>query len=360
MSQESALYQPFKLGNLELANRVVMAPLTRLRADPDGTPNSLMAQYYRQRAGCGLIISEGTWPVQEGRTWSTQPGIATEQHIAEWRAVSDAVHAEGGKIFMQIMHGGRISHPQLSGSGRIVAPSAYAAPGMIRLPDGSKASYPVPQALTSSEIPEIISQFALGARNAMEAGMDGVQIHGANGYLVHQFFSPSTNERSDVYGGSPENRARFGVELVRAVAHAIGAEHTAIRLSPEHNMQGALEEDPELTAQTYTYFAAEISDLPLSHIEVLHHDPDSDLVQNIRRESGAPLIVNTGFNNPSTRESAENLVSTQVCDAVSVGRYVIANPDLVQRWQNKRTITEPDTSTFYIGGPRGYIDYPRI
>ena len=351
------LFSPAELGRLELSNRVVMAPLTRIRAEADGTPTELMKEYYAQRASFGMIITEGTWPVQEGRTWGRQPGIETGRHVAAWREITDEVHARGGRIVMQVMHGGRISHPELSGTGRIVAPSAIASPNPIRISSG-KVDAPVPHALTGEEIPEVIAQIVAGARNAMAAGMDGVQVHGANGYLIHEFLAPSTNTRTDAYGGSPANRARFAVEALTAVADAIGPENTGLRLSPEHNIQGALENDRADVLATYLALAEGVAGLDLAHVEIVHHEPEGELVQALRDAFGAPLILNTGFSRFSTRETAFGLIDRAGADAVSVGRSALANPDLVQRWREDGPLNDPDPETYYGGGAQGYTDYP--
>ncbi len=351
------LFSPVELGELRLSNRLAMAPLTRIRAETDGTPNELMKEYYAQRASFGMIITEGTWPIQEGRTWGRQPGIETEAHVAAWREITDEVHARGGRIVMQIMHGGRISHPELSGTGRTVAPSAIAGPDPIRISTG-KVDAPVPHALSEDEIDEVIGQFVAGARNAMAAGMDGVQVHGANGYLIHEFLAPSSNTRTDAYGGRPENRARFAMEVVTAVAEAIGAENTGLRLSPEHNIQGALEEDREDVLATYLAFADGVADLGLAHVELVHHEPEGDLVQQLREAFGAPVILNTGFSRFVDREAALGLVENAGADAVSVGRLALANPDLVRRWREGAPLNEPNQDTFYVGGAKGYTDYP--
>lgn len=353
------LYSPVELGKSELKNRIVMAPLTRIRGEFDGTPNAMMKDYYAQRADFGMIITEGTWPIQEGRTWDRQPGIQTQAHIDAWREITDAVHDRDGKIIMQVMHGGRISHPEHTGTGRTVAPSAVAAPDQIRISSG-KVDPVVPQALTAEELPTIVAQFVAGSRNAMAAGMDGVQLHSANGYLLHEFLAPTTNLRTDHYGGTPENRARFVIEVVRAVAEAIGAENTGIRLSPEHNIQGAVEEDRADVLATYTALARGLAPLGLAHVEVVHHEPEGHLVQTLREQLNAPVILNTGFKSFTTREVAEELVDKQITDAVSVGRLALANPDLVRRWQLDAPLNEPDQDTFYVGDERGYTDYPAL
>ena len=353
-----SLFSPLRLGAIDLRNRLVMAPLTRLRAGEHGVPGDLLVEHYRQRASMGLIITEGTWPVREGRTWIGQPGIETAEQIAGWRRVADAVHEAGGAIVMQVMHGGRISHPEISGTGRIVAPSAHAAPGETRVADDDKVAYPVPHALTTGEIRDIIDGFAAAARNAIEAGLDGVEVHSANGYLIHQFLSPASNTRTDEYGGSPANRARFAIEVVTAVAAAIGADRTGVRISPEHNIQGALETDPADVAATYTVLAEALAPLGLAFDDILHADPAGELVQKLRHAAASPVILNSGFGTPTTRESATALVADGIADAVAVGRAALANPDLVARWEAGAEENAPDPSTFYAPDARGYTDYP--
>jgi N-ethylmaleimide reductase len=353
------LFEPAVFGALQLSNRVVMAPLTRTRADDDGVPTDVMVEYYRQRAGQGLITSEGVWPAFEGKSYPGQPGIVTAAQIEGWRRIADTVHAAGGTIVMQLMHGGRVGHPDISGQPRVVAPSALAAPGQTRTPHG-KADLPVAHALTLDEIPEVVEQFAQAARNAIAAGFDGVEVHGANGYLVHEFLSPVSNIREDRYGGSPENRARFAIEVTTAVAAAVGADRTGIRLSPQHGIQGVLEEDDADVRATYTAVAEGLAPLGLAFIDVLHADPKSELVQHIRRTAGVPLIVNTGFSVATTREAAEALLSDGFADAVAAGRPVIANPDLVERWRRGAELNEPRPELFYGSTAEGYIDYPSL
>ena len=353
------LYSPATFGSLHLANRVVMAPLTRTRAGADGVPTDAMVEYYRQRAGQGLIVSEGVWPVAEGKSYPGQPGIETPEQIDGWRRVADAVHAAGGVLVMQLMHGGRVSHTAITGTERIVAPSALPAPGQTRTPEG-KVDMPVPHALETDEIPAVIAQFAQAARNAVAAGFDGVEVHGANGYLVHEFLSPASNVREDTYGGSPEARARFAVEVTEAVAAAVGADRTGIRLSPQHNIQGVLETDDADARATYAALAAGLAPLGLAFVDILHAHPQGDLVQRIRRGVGAPAILNSGFSSPTTREEAEALVAEGWAEAVAVGRPVIANPDLVHRWQQGADLNEPRPELFYGSTAEGYTDYPAL
>ncbi|WP_416393879.1 MULTISPECIES: alkene reductase [unclassified Curtobacterium] len=354
------LFEPAELGALPLSNRIVMAPLTRTRAGEHGIPNDLLVEHYAQRAGLGLIVTEGTWPVQEGRSYPGQPGIETDEQIAGWRRVADAVHAEGGRIVMQLMHGGRVSHTAISATPRIVAPSAIAAPGQTHLPDGSKADMPVPHALTTDEVHEAVQGFVRAARNAIAAGLDGVEVHGANGYLVHEFMSAASNTRTDEYGGSAENRARFAIEVTTAVAEAIGADRTGIRLSPEHGIQGVLESDPEDVRAVYTAIAEGLAPLGLAFVDVLHAEPTGDLVQHIRRTAGAPLVANSGFSALTTRDEAISLVEGGHADAVGVGRAAIANPDLAYRWEQDTELNEPRPEFFYGATAEGYTDYPTL
>ncbi len=354
------LFEPATFGALPLSNRIVMAPLTRTRAGQHGIPNDLLVEHYAQRASLGLIVTEGTWPVQEGRSYPGQPGIETDEQIAGWRRVADAVHAAGGTIVMQLMHGGRVSHPSIADTPRIVGPSALAAPGQTHLADGSKADMPVPHELTTAEVQDAVQGFAQAARNAIAAGLDGVEVHGANGYLVHEFMSSASNTRTDQYGGSPENRARFAIEVTTAVAEAIGADRTGIRLSPEHGIQGVIENDPADVLATYTALAEGLAPLGLAFVDVLHAEPTGALVQHIRRTVGAPFIVNSGFSALTTRDEAIALVDGDHADAVAAGRPAIANPDLAHRWEQDTELNEPRPELFYGQSAEGYTDYPTL
>jgi N-ethylmaleimide reductase len=353
------IFDAAQFGDLQLHNRVVMAPLTRTRARQSGVPNELLVEHYAQRAGFGMIITEGTWPVQESRSYPGQPGIETEEQVAGWARVADAVHAAGGTIVMQVMHGGRASHTDITGTSRIVGPSALAAPGEARTPNG-KSSYTVPHALTTEELPGVLEQIVTASRNAIRAGLDGVEVHSANGYLLHEFLSPVSNQRTDQYGGSPENRARFGIEVTTAVAEAIGAARTGIRLSPEHGNLGVVEDDHEDVLATYLALSEGLAPLGLAFVDVLHADLTGDLAQGIRRTIGAPFIGNSGFGTTTTRDEALGLVADDIADAVAVGRPAIANPDLVVRWQRGAEENEPNPATFYGPEGEGYIDYPAL
>ncbi|MET8364460.1 alkene reductase [Micromonospora sp. NPDC005194] len=354
----TALFSPFTLGKLELTNRIVMAPLTRNRAGEGQVPQEISATYYGQRASAGLIITEGTQPSAVGQGYADTPGIHSAEQVEGWRAVADAVHAGGGKIVMQLMHVGRIGHPDNKGGLESVAPSAIAAPGEIFTRDGMKA-YPVPRELRGDELPGIVEEFVRAARNAVDAGLDGVELHAANGYLLHQFLAPSSNLRTDGYGGSPEARARLVIEVTRAVVEAVGADRVGIRISPSHNIQGVVEEDAADVAATYGALVDAIAPLGLAYLHALA-DPTSDLIVDLRRRFGGPFIANDGFASVTTRADAERIVDGGLGDLVAVGRNFLANPDLPRRWEIGAPLNEPDQSTFYTPGPRGYTDYPTL
>jgi 2,4-dienoyl-CoA reductase-like NADH-dependent reductase (Old Yellow Enzyme family) len=351
------LFSPLTLGELELPNRLVMAPLTRVRSGAEGIPGPLVAEYYRQRASLGLIVSEGTYPTPAGQSYLGQPGLVTEEQIVGWKKVTDAVHAEGGRMFAQIMHGGRVSHADIAGGHEIVAPSAVAIDGEVRTPDGKKP-YPVPRELSTDELPAVIQEIVTASRNAIEAGFDGVELHSANGYLLHEFLAPNTNVRTDSYGGSPENRARFVIETVNAVVEALGANRVGIRISPEHSVQGIAETDPADVRATYEVLVETIAPLNLAYLSILHHDPKGEFVQDLRERFRGTFLVNTGFGAVTTRAEALALVADGHADAVVVGRPAIANPDLARRWRESLPLNEPEPSTFYGEGATGYTDYP--
>jgi N-ethylmaleimide reductase len=353
------LFSPVSLGDLNLANRITMAPMTRMRSSDDGVPGDLVAQHYAQRAGLGLIVTEGVFPVQESKAYSGQPGIETEAQVEGWRTVTDAVHAAGGVIVLQLMHGGRVTHTAITGTDRIVAPSAVAIEGEVYTPEG-KLPFPEPHALTLDELEATKAALVAGARNAIRAGFDGVEVHGANGYLLHEFLSPASNVRDDEFGGNAENRARYVIDVTRAISAAIGAGRTGMRISPAHNIQDVWEKDADDVRATYEALVDGVSDLGLAYLSVLHADITGELVQDLRSRFGGSLIVNTGFAAVTTRDEATALVEGAHGDAVAVGRLVIANPDLVQRWSEDAPVNEPDPSSFYTPGARGYTDYPTL
>ncbi|KNC20404.1 1,2-oxophytodienoate reductase [Arthrobacter sp. RIT-PI-e] len=352
------LFSPLTLGSLELSNRLVMAPLTRVRSGRDGIPGDIVVEHYRQRASLGMIVSEGTYPSHAGQGFPGQPGLVEDEQLAGWKRVTDAVHAEGGRIVAQVMHAGRVTHPGTNGGYEVVAPSAIAIEGTTRTYTG-KEPYPVPHALTAEELPGIIEEFVTASRRAIDvAGFDGVELHGANGYLLHEFLSPASNQRDDSYGGSPENRARFVAELVAAVAAEVGADKVGLRISPAHNIQDALETDAEEVHETYGALVDAIAPLGLAFLSVLHAEPTGALIQDLRSRFGGPFLINSGFGVITNREEAIAVLEDGVGDAVVVGRPAIANPDLARRWNENLPENEPDASTFYGDGPEGYIDYP--
>ncbi|RBY74414.1 alkene reductase [Blastococcus sp. TF02-09] len=353
------LFSPVALGDIQLANRVVMAPLTRLRSGDSGVPGDLVVEYYRQRASIGMIITEGVWPNPQGQGYPGQPGIVTDEQVDGWSKVAAAVHERGGRIVMQLMHAGRVSHPDVNGGRDIEAPSAVAIEGQVRTPAGKKP-YPVPHALTTEELARVRDEYVQAARNAIAAGLDGVELHGANGYLLHEFLSPASNERTDAYGGSPENRARFLVEVATAVAEAIGAGRVGLRISPMHNIQDVFETDEADVLLTYGALLDQLRPLGLAYLSVLHAEPGGELVQELRRRFDGPLVANSGFASVTTRAEAVSLIEDAHAEAVAVGRPVIANPDLVERWAGEHPENEPQPHLFYASGAEGYTDYPTL
>ncbi|MFJ4175323.1 alkene reductase [Microbacterium sp. NPDC089696] len=355
----SELFEPLRLGAITLPNRVVMAPLTRTRAEQGGVPGALMAEYYTQRAGFGLVVTEGTYPSHESQAYVGQPGIANNAQAQGWQKVAESVHRNGGRIVMQLMHGGRTAHPNINGGRRVLGPSPLAAEGEAFTEKG-REGYLIPQEMSLEDIDAVIAEFAASARRAIDVGLDGVEVHAANGYLLHQFLAPGSNQRADEYGGGPENRARFVVEVVEAVAAAVGAERVGVRVSPEHNIQGATETDHADVLATYSSVLDHIRPLGLAYLSVVHADPLGDTVQTLREQFGKPLLVNTGFASQTTYHDATRLIQSPLVDAVVVGRAAIANPDLVERWSAGHAENTPRPELFYAFTPEGYTDYPVI
>lgn len=350
----SALWQPFTLGRLELPHRLALAPMTRNRADADGTPGDLVAEYYGQRASLGLLISEGTQPSADGQGYVHTPGIYTDEHIAGWRKVTDSVHEKGGHLFVQLMHVGRVSHPDNTSHHRQpVAPSAIASGQEIFTASGTQPM-PVPRALATDEIPGVIAEFRHAAASAIAAGADGVEIHAANGYLLHQFLSPNANERTDQYGGSVENRSRFIVEVAAAVADEIGADRTGIRISPAFPLGGIDEGSRENVHAQYLDLVGRLAPLNLAYLHV-HHLGDDDLLSAFREAwPTTVLVVRYG----RTREQIANDIDAGLADIAPLGRFALANPDVVERLKTNAPLNELDPGTLYAGGERGYVDYP--
>ncbi|MGL5830048.1 MAG: alkene reductase [Angustibacter sp.] len=352
------LFDPLNLGRYHLAHRIALAPLTRNRAGAGGVPRDISAEYYRQRASAGLIVTEGTQPSAIGQGYLDTPGIHSEEQVAGWARVADAVHAEGGLIFLQLMHAGRIAHPDNKSGLESVAPSALRAEGMMVTAAGEKP-HAMPRALETSEIPKIIAEFVHAAEQAMRAGLDGVEVHSANGYLLHQFLAPSTNLRTDGYGGPAPARARLSLEVTTAIAEAIGADRVGIRISPAHNIQGVLETDPVDVADTYGHLVDQLAKLGLAYLSVLA-DPALPLVQNLRSRFGGPLMANSGFASTTDVEQAREILDSDLAELVAVGRLFLANPDLPQRWRTGAAVNEPVPETFYGGNGEGYTDYPTL
>lgn len=349
----SRLWQPLDLGAVSLENRLVLSPMTRRRAARDGTPTPLMAEYYAQRSGFGLVITEGVYPSQEGRGYANQPGLADDVHEHGWAAVTEAVHAHGTPIFVQLMHAGRVTSPEVTGTDTVLAPSAIPFEDPHGRPSAHKTT-----AATSHDVSQLIHAHVEAARRARRAGFDGVELHAANGYLLQQFLAPSANQRTDEYGGTPRRRARFVIDVAEAVADAIGADRVGIRVSPGANIQGAFEPDEQDVSATYSALFHSLRQRRLAYVSMIHPHADSPVVQDIRRTSGSPMIVNTGFSAVTDRGTAADLVAAGHADAVAVGRAAIANPDLPVRWRADRREASPDQATFYVGGATGYTDYP--
>ncbi len=356
----SLLFSKFSLGKLALQNRMVMAPMTRNRC-PDNVPNDLVREYYTQRASAGLIITEGTSTSPNGLGYPRIPGIFSPAQVAGWKAVTESVHAKGAKIFIQFMHCGRIGHPlNLPAGARVLGPSAVAAAGDIYTDAEGMKTNAMPEAMTEADIKTAIEEFAQGAKNAVLAGFDGVELHGANGYLLEQFIRPTSNLRADQYGGSIENRARFVLEVVEATIAAIGKEKVGIRLSP-FGVFNDMPLYPEMEAD-YTYLAQQLSARGLLYIHIVDHsamgapEVPASMKAIFRKEFKGNLILSGGYD--AARAEAD--LAASKCDLIAVGRPFLANPDLVVRWASGAALNEPDFSTFYVPGPKGYIDYPSL
>ena len=356
----SLLFSNTTLGPLLLQNRLVMAPLTRSRAIGN-IPNDLMVKYYAQHASAGLIITEGTSPSPNGLGYARIPGIYSAEQVAGWKRVTTAVHPLGAKIFLQLMHCGRVAHPlNLPAGARILGPSAVAAAGEMYTDAKGMQPNATPAAMTEADIKSTIEEYAQAAKNAVAAGFDGVELHGANGYLLEQFFRPTSNRRTNRYGGSIENRARFVLEVTGAVASAIGKDKVGIRLSPF----GAFNDMPAYptTEADYTHLAGELNAIGLVYIHLVDHSsmgappvPES-MKATFRRVFKRTLILSGGYD----AVRAESDLEAGKCDLVAFGRPFLANPDLVARWKAGAPLNAPDMSTFYTPGPKGYTDYPTL
>ncbi len=348
----SPLLAPVRVGAWTLKNRVVMAPMTRSRAEQDRIPSPLAARYYAQRASAGLIVTEATHAHPRGYGYPDTPGIDTPAQRAAWRRVTDAVHARGGHIVLQLWHTGRVGHPSLFPDGVLpVAPSAIGAEGTVRVADGM-APMVTPRPLATHELPAIVASFAQGARWAREAGFDGVEIHGANGYLLDQFLRDGSNHRTDAYGGPVEHRARLLLEVVDAASAAIGADRVGVRLSPTNAYNSMHDSDP---AATFTSVARALSSRGLAYLHVIDPWPaGAPLTDALRAAYDGTLMVNGGYD----RAGGDSVLQAGRADLVSYGAPFIANPDLVERFAEGAPLAEGDRGTFYGGGANGYADYP--
>ncbi len=353
----TSLTTPAALGALPLKNRIVMAPMTRSRAIGN-VPNDLMAKYYALRADAGLIITEGAAPSPNGLGYARIPGIYSDAHVKGWKQVTDAVHAKGGKIFVQLMHTGRVSHPaNMPDGAKILAPSPIAAPGEMWTDSHGQQPHPVPVAMSEADIAHALDEFANAAKCAIRAGFDGVELHGANGYLIDQFLNTASNRRTDRWGGSIENRARFAVDAAKIVAHAVGADRIGMRISP-YGVFNGMTPDPDMDA-LYEHLVAEVNAIGLAYIHVVDHssmgapEVSPALKATVRATFKGKYILSGGYD--AARANAD--LSANHGDLVAFGRPFISNPDLVQKLQTGTPLAAPDPATFYTPGEKGYVDY---
>jgi N-ethylmaleimide reductase len=354
-----SLFEPYRMGNITLSNRLVMNPMTRCRADATGTPQDPMAEYYGQRATAGLIVSEGIAPSANGKGYARIPGIWSDAQVQAWKPVVNAVHAKGGKIFAQLMHTGRVSHAaNMAADAKIVAPSAVALAEKMYTDSQGMQDYPVPQAMTEADILQAKAEFVQAAKNAIAAGFDGVELHAANGYLLEQFLSPTTNQRTDAWGGSVENRIRFVVDVARETAAAIGGDKVGIRLSPYGTNSGMVAY-PELE-ETYFKLLPLLADAGLTYVHIADHSAMGapalpvTFKQALRKAWPRTFFIGGSFD----QASGEQAVNDGLVDLVGLGRAFLANPDLVQRLQKGQALAAPDMGSFFTPGATGYTDYP--
>ena len=352
---EAPLFSPLQVGPLELPNRIWMAPLTRCRAEADHVPGALMAEHYGQRASAGLIVAEATMAIAGHSAFWHEPGIVNAAQIAGWRLSTDAVHRAGGRIVLQIWHGGRACHPLLNDGRQPVGPSAIAISGdEVHTPEG-KQPYVVPRALDDDELPSIVTGFAQAARNAMAAGFDGVEVHGANGYLLDAFLRDGSNQRQGPYGGTVANRARLLLEVLEAVAAETPL--MGLRLSPLNSFNAMVDSDP---IGLSTWLAQRLNDLPLAYLHVMRGDflgqQHGDVLTPIRAHYRGLLVANMGYN----ASEAAAAIGSGAVDAVAFGTPFLANPDLPERFRRGAALNPADPATFYSPGPRGYTDYPTL
>jgi len=351
------LFTPLKLGAITVPNRILLAPLTRCRASAEHIPNTLMAEYYVQRASAGLIIAEATMAIEGNSAFWMEPGIYSPDQIAGWKQITDAVHAADGRIFLQIWHGGRACHPLLNRGAQPVAPSAIAITGEeVRTPEGKKP-YVIPRELRDDELPSIVAGFKQAAENAKAAGFDGIEIHGANGYLLDEFLRDGTNKRTGPYGGSFENRARLMLEVIEAVSSVWDSERVGLRISPLNGFNSMIDSDPIGLA---TWLATRLNEFHLAYLHVMRGDlyrqQSGDIMTPIRQLYQGVLIGNMSY----TAEEADKDIAAGKIDAVAFGVSFLANPDLPARIKADAPLNQPNPATFYTFGPEGYIDYPAL
>ena len=346
------LFEKVTVGGNELTNRIVMAPMTRNRADENGDPNVLMVEYYKQRSSFGLIITEGTAPAHVGKAYPGIPGIYTQSQVAGWKKVTQAVHESGSRIFLQLMHSGRISHKKIIGLDPISA-SAVKPAGELFTGSGMDP-FETPKAMSLQDIAETKAAFVSAANSAIAAGFDGVELHAANGYLLHQFIAPNSNVRTDEYGGSIENRCKFVIEVLNAVAEAIGADKTSIRISPNGTFNDIAETEIE---KTYTYLINAINGMGLAFLHVSNQFGFESIPFARKLYSGS-IVANSGYADKTKVETAKRIIETGEADLFSFGRLALANPDLPKRLAQGLELNSGDSKTFYSRGPIGYTDYP--
>jgi N-ethylmaleimide reductase len=350
------LFEPIRIGNIELNNRIIMAPMTRGRADDAGGQPAYVAEYYGQRASAGLIITEATNISPMAKGYIRTPGIYTGGQVESWRRAPDAVHSRGGKIFLQIFHTGRVALPDfLPGGAQPVAPSAVKARGQNYTDKGMK-DFVTPRELTTGEVKQTVLDFAAAARRAIDAGFDGVELHSANGYLAHQFLGTNTNLRTDQYGGSQENRARFLLEVLDAMSEAIGAEKVGVKLSPSVPFNDMEDADAE---EFYPFVIRKLNERNLAYLHIGFEETPTTKInwhKKLRPLYRGVYLANGGF----TRETGEKLLAGGDADAIVYGKLFLANPDLPERFKRDAPLNAPDQSTFYTPGERGYIDYPTL
>lgn len=353
MKNINPLLRPGKLGDIEIANRIVMAPMTRNRANPDGTPNSIMRDYYQQRASAGLIVAEGTWPSAAGQAYNRQPGIETAAHIEGWRAITESVHAGGGKIVLQVMHAGRIGSHHIKGQNvPTLAPSAIQARGEVHTDSAGMQPYDTPKAMSNREVWAAIDEHRQAAKNALEAGFDGVELHCTSGYLPMQFLCSDSNLRDDEFGGSAAKRAKFASECLRAMGEVFGFGRVGLRMNPGNRFNDTNDEFPQ---QSHRALLDSIADLNIGYLHMMRAPIEEIDAFALGRDCfDGSLILNDGFDS----DMAADVIEKECAEAVSFARHFVANPDYVKRVAEKLPLSKFDRRTLYTPGREGYSDYP--